>query len=60
MILSHPWPVFAVFWFNGLSFWVYFETSVKLRELKPSRVLSSNHYCVRATQDSRGVASPQL
>lgn len=49
-----------LFWLRPVFYWVYFETVVELREPEPSRALSSQHYCLRAAQDSQGVALPPL
>lgn len=56
---SQSRPVFAVL-VQWTLYREYFETSVRQREPQPSGVLSRNRYCFRATQDSWGVAWPQL
>lgn len=48
--------LYMLFWLRSAFYWVYFETIVELHKLKPRRVLCSQCYCFRATQDSQGVA----
>lgn len=52
--------LYMLFWLWSTFYQVYFETIVELSGLKASRPLSSQHYSFWATQDSQGVALPQL